>query len=982
MKNKCTTLLIIILGIIFFNSCNPALKFYGTVKDDTGKELTDVDVTIKNFNDDTEVVGRDVTKEGGEYSIDVEGMGKFKVIAEKSGYRGDSVITDNITDENEKIETPFTLIAPILDASINEYEILSPNEDYMEFTLTSNLNWTASGNDWLTCDPISGNGDETIKVNWTENTDPTSGGRTGEILLKSKYTNDKTITFTQPAAELSAISLSDEFKSLQNNEVICEIFVSSNITWNAVITSNSDNLITSISHSTGTGTDFKFTVICSQNPTVNLRTAKVTFSGEGVTKELTITQFGQNPSIRLNVPNGSETWYIGKTNTINWSDNILENVVVELWKGSNFETLTSEPDPTESYQWLIPLSKLQGNDYKIRVKSATNSTLADYSDSYFTLSYPVITVTNFTTIVAGVQQTISWTVNPTISDNFIVQLYNNNTQIGENIPNTSLSQCTWTPNLSLSPASTYRIKVMSSTNPEIFDFTEYFTIATPTINITTPTTWYTKYQYDINWSYPITTDYVKIELLKGGVVQTTTIPSSTQNTGTYSNFTVPETLVNGNDYKIRISSTTQPAITNTSSTFTINQTSLTFYSPLVNTVYYKTQPNTISWNDNITEAVKIDLYKGGSFVSNLTSSTPSNGSFNWTPLNTLLEGTDYTIKITSTTNSNVWFESAAFSVLIFPVITVTSPISTTVLEKGTQPTITWTYNITDNVKVELFKTGNSTAVSLITASTSANSISTWTVPTTLTIAGDYYIKVTSIANSSISDVSENFWIKPYLSTGLIAYYPFNGNVNDESGNGNNGINYSVGFTSGKIGQCGSFGDNKWVDIPTLPLLTQNGTIFFWANDGGSSGNGLKCLYSTYNTNQFPILTFWICGTPYAGGYYVHIEFKGAGGTGDWIWEWRVDGGVFNPFANAWHSYALVQNGSQINLFIDGTSLGFSSGGSDAGAWLGDKFTENDKTHLGKDFSTSSDYYGQMDEVRFYNSALTSQEIQNLHNLTY
>jgi hypothetical protein len=34
------------------------------------------------------------------------------------------------------------------------------------------------------------------------------------------------------------------------------------------------------------------------------------------------------------------------------------------------------------------------------------------------------------------------------------------------------------------------------------------------------------------------------------------------------------------------------------------------------------------------------------------------------------------------------------------------------------------------------------------------------------------------------------------TNGLVAYYPFNGNANDESGNGNNGVVYGATLTGG------------------------------------------------------------------------------------------------------------------------------------------------------------------------------------------
>ena len=38
-----------------------------------------------------------------------------------------------------------------------------------------------------------------------------------------------------------------------------------------------------------------------------------------------------------------------------------------------------------------------------------------------------------------------------------------------------------------------------------------------------------------------------------------------------------------------------------------------------------------------------------------------------------------------------------------------------------------------------------------------------------------------------------------LQQGLVAYYPFNGNANDESGNGNSGVLYNVNFTTDRHG---------------------------------------------------------------------------------------------------------------------------------------------------------------------------------------
>ena len=77
----------------------------------------------------------------------------------------------------------------------------------------------------------------------------------------------------------------------------------------------------------------------------------------------------------------------------------------------------------------------------------------------------------------------------------------------------------------------------------------------------------------ISWSYTASSGpYVKIELLKGEV-SNTVISYSTYNVGSFS-WTIPSMQAAGTDYKIRITSTTYPAITDTStSSFVITSNS-------------------------------------------------------------------------------------------------------------------------------------------------------------------------------------------------------------------------------------------------------------------------------------------------------------------------------------------------------------------------------------------------------------------------
>ena len=60
--------------------------------------------------------------------------------------------------------------------------------------------------------------------------------------------------------------------------------------------------------------------------------------------------------------------------------------------------------------------------------------------------------------------------------------------------------------------------------------------------------------------------------------------------------------------------------------------------------------------------VKIDLYKGGTFNQTIVSSTENDGSYLWTVDPSLADGTDYKVRILSTSDSSVYGESDAFEI--------------------------------------------------------------------------------------------------------------------------------------------------------------------------------------------------------------------------------------------------------------------------------------------------------------------------------
>jgi hypothetical protein len=76
-----------------------------------------------------------------------------------------------------------------------------------------------------------------------------------------------------------------------------------------------------------------------------------------------------------------------------------------------------------------------------------------------------------------------------------------------------------------------------------------------------------------------------------------------------------------------------------------------------------------------------------------------------------------------------------------------------------------------------------------------------------------------------------------ISAGLTASFPFNGNANDESGNGNNGVVYGAALTADRFGNANSAyafdGINDYMRIADSQSLNITGdlTISAWIRTG-------------------------------------------------------------------------------------------------------------------------------------------------------
>ena len=218
-----------------------------------------------------------------------------------------------------------------------------------------------------------------------------------------------------------------------------------------------------------------------------------------------------------------------------------------------------------------------------------------------------------------------------------------------------------------------------------------------------------------------------------------------------------------------------------------------------------------------------------------------------------------------------------------------------------------------------------------------------------------------------------------LNTGLVAYYPFDGNANDASGNGYNatlmnspsfvkGVAGSAIYLTGGSGYFGSGG--QYVLLPYIPLTDYPAfTIALWAKIDGST---------TLDAGQ-SLVSFGATHLPDGCGYVAINYSLGGQGNVDFNSGGPASDVSVTPFPSGclrnWAHYALVYDNGTLMGFINGkvvaTKAGVTAGESATSAGLGiDWFPDTPG-------GVSTRFIGAIDEVRIYNRALSSSEVAQL-----
>jgi len=247
------------------------------------------------------------------------------------------------------------------------------------------------------------------------------------------------------------------------------------------------------------------------------------------------------------------------------------------------------------------------------------------------------------------------------------------------------------------------------------------------------------------------------------------------------------------------------------------------------------------------------------------------------------------------------------------------------------------------------------------ASTNLNSGSFSTVLTGLIPSTKYYVRSYTTTSSGTNYSSETTFTTPAdpytVSDGLLAFYNFNGqNANDDLGTYNGvslgGITYSTSSPSSS-GYAAQFdGTSGYINIQNQILPSSGSwTYSSWVKTNGTyfgliySGNIMNSrIYSSKLTI-----------------------------SASWSYNYNFTNDLSTSLLdNNWHQLTISYNGSALKYYIDGLLIESLSVPFEWGTL--------DYTKIGVYYSSTDRYFsGLMDNIRFYNRALSTTEITTLYN---
>ncbi len=218
-----------------------------------------------------------------------------------------------------------------------------------------------------------------------------------------------------------------------------------------------------------------------------------------------------------------------------------------------------------------------------------------------------------------------------------------------------------------------------------------------------------------------------------------------------------------------------------------------------------------------------------------------------------------------------------------------------------------------------------------------------------------------------------------LDDGLVAFFPFNGNANDETGNGCDGTVHNAILTADRFGNSQSAysfdGYTSYIDIGnTLNFPCGDYAVSVWFLNTGAgphvNGYGQKIMAKATFFNDFYMSVFtYGHSAPYAG-MLLWQQYQGTGPGPKAIMDMDYD-----YLDNTWHHLVVNKDGNYGEMWVDGLLVGTANTFTDVcnsqNLYVG--YTDHPDSWQ----RNEGHWNGKIDDIRIYDRMLSESEIDLL-----
>lgn len=469
----------------------------------------------------------------------------------------------------------------------------------------------------------------------------------------------------------------------------------------------------------------------------------------------------QSPTIQVQSPNGGQSYCAGSTVNITWtSSNVTGLVAIDILDGATNRQRYNVSN-TGSYSWYIDPALFPGSSsYRIGL-SAMSGTVFDYSDGYFTINSPTLTVTSPNggeVWDRGTVRTITWS-SSCLTGLVAIDIINGSTNLQRyNVSNTG--SYSWTIDPAIFPAGTSYKVGLSALSGTVYDYSNsVFTLQPAVLTLTAPNggeSWPVGSTQRVTWTNPGGYTSFDIAVSRDGGATWANLESGLPGDYTYRDITVPAPASGTCRFRVTGNFSGGSRFDISNANFAITAVVLTVTSPNGGETWHKGWNYTITWtSNNVAGDIAIDLYRGAENLVRLTGNAPNTGSYSWTPDFSLPADSTYRIAL-SASAGQVWDFSNAYFTIDTPTITLTSPAGGETWLPGATHTITWTsQNLLGNVLIQPYLDGEPQTA--LTTNTENDGSFSWTIPIDYAVSSRYTMGISAM-NHQVSDFSGQFTI--------------------------------------------------------------------------------------------------------------------------------------------------------------------------------------------------------------------------------